>query len=224
MPDPNEPTTTTDASPAAIAEQPATAAPTFTAAQVADRERAAAQRAHDAAMAESRRIFEGKQRPASTSNAAQQPAATAPAPTDGGDFGRVRTYERSLARYDFTDDALAMLDERFATEKPADVGAFVAKMATAFRVPQRGATTTTPTTTPATQATAPAVATAANAQPVTGTAAPSNPTTVITEDTPLINLTETDRQAWIKQHGWMKYTDRMRDEAMRNGTRLRVPR
>ena len=220
MPDPNEPAAPIEASPAALAEQPASVAPTFTAAQVADRERVAAQRAHDAAMAESRRIFEGKQRP-STPATTQQPAT--PTAPSADDFGRVRAYERSLGRYDFTDDALAMLDERFASEKPADVAAFVTRMATAFRVPPRGGTTTPTTITPATQAPAP-VANAANASPVTGTAAPSNPTTVITDDTPLINLSETQRQDWIKQHGWLKYTDRMRDESMRGGTRLRVPR
>lgn len=200
------------ASPAAPAEQPAPTVQTFTADQVAEREQAAARKAHDAAMAEARRVFEGKQKPASTAQTTQAPP---PAPTTA--TGSTRAYERAIAAYDFPEEAMALLDEEFDRVKPADPRAFVEQRATAFRVPKRGATPTTATSTPATALSAPVVAPAG--QPVTSNGAPTSSTTV-TADTPLIQMSEADRVAFIRQHGDVAYTDRFKREARERNARV----
>lgn len=219
-----EPTTPPAASPAAPAEQPAAPAPMFTAEQVVERERAAAQKAHDAAMAEARRLFEGKQRatsqpPPAQQQPAQQPAAPAPAATSALDIARVVQFTTEAAQHGIPAKGIELLASRLDVERPTDVRAWVAEQADAY-----GWRKPTPTTTTATAPAATVTPAAANAQPVTGTAAPSNPTTVVTEDTPLINLTEQQRQDWIKQHGWMKYTERFTREAVRDQTKFRLPR
>lgn len=208
---------------AAAQQSPANGTPAITPdiqALIDARVRDAEERARNATWKQARESLGKKKAGASESaqQPAQQPTATthAPAPS-GDDFGRVRAYERTLARYDFTDDALAMLDERFASEKPADVSAWVGRMANAFRVPQRGATTTATSTTSIAAQSAAVVAPAG--PPVTGNAAPSNATTV-TADTPLAQMSEADRQAFIKQHGIVAYTDRFKTEARERGTRI----
>lgn len=217
MTDPNAPANPDPAaSPAAPAPQPA-APVTFTAEQVADRERAAAQRAHDAAMAEARRVFEGKQRPGSTATPATQDTQPVPSTVTG----KVRAYERAIAAFDFPDEALALIDEEFDRVKPTDPRAWVEQRAAAFRVPKRGAATPTPTITAPTAAT-PSAPTAPQpaGHPVTASGAPPASTVVITPDTPIMSMSKSDQDSLLKQLGPAKFVDRMKREARERNVRV----
>ena len=219
---PDEPATEIAGTPsAASAPQPpatstATPAPVFTQAQVDTMLAEARTQAHNAGAAATRRALEGRNgtsTPAQTTPATQQPA-TAPIST-----AIDRAYTRATAGYEFDDAALALLDEEFDRTRPPDPVEWVSKRATAFKVPKRGGTATTPTTsTPATAQPASVVAPAG--PPVTGNGAPSSPTRV-TSDTPLTQMSEADRIAFIRQHGDVAYTDRFKAEARERG--LRVP-
>lgn len=203
---------------AAPAQQPAASAlespevKAFVAAEV--------ERARNATWKQARETI-GKKSNGTTTTAQQQPEpAQTTQPTAGDvDFARNRVYERTLARFDISDEAMAILDEDFARAKPADVGSWVTQRLTAFGAKQRGATTNPPTTsTPATAAqTAPVVVHAG--PPVTSSGAPISSTTV-TADTPLIQMSEADRVSFIRQHGDVAYTDRFKKEARERGSRI----
>lgn len=218
----NEQQTPPAASQAAPAEQPATAAPMFTTEQVAEREQRAAQKAHDAAMAEARRVFQGKQKAESNQpqQPATQPANTAPAATTALDIARVVQFTTEAAQHGIPAKGIELLATRLDAERPTDVRAWVAEQADAYgwRKP-----TTAPTPTVAPNAAQP-VTTASNATPVTGNGAPSNPTATLTDDVPLLNRSEQQRQDYLRQHGYVKFTDRLREESLRNNARLRLPR
>lgn len=224
MPELDNQQTQPAASTAALAEQPANVAPMFTADQVVERERVAAQRAHDAAMAEARRVFEGKQRnsspPAATQQPATQSAAPQPAATSVLDIARVVQFTTEATQIGIPPAGVEMLLSRLESERPSDVRAWVATQAESFGW-RKPAATNPATSTPATPASQPFAAPApTNAAPVTGNAAPTNPTTV-TADTPLISLPEATRLDMMRRD-LLGYTERFRAEAMRDKTRFRL--
>lgn len=139
------------ASPAAPAEQPA-APIMFTAEQVAERERVAAQKAHDAAEAAARRRYEERQKPASTPAATTTPQPNA-APSAGltiQDFTRFAAFTAVASEVGIPPAGVEMLMERVMAEKPTDVRAWTTAEATRFGwSKQPAAPTVNPTPGPA---------------------------------------------------------------------------
>lgn len=204
MPDPAPDTTVTAAPPAAPAEQPAPAPVTFTAEQVAERERVAAQKAHDAAMAEARRVFEGKQRPNSSTAPTPQPApipASAPAPSGMTfqDLVRYDAYKAAIGEHAVPPAGQQMLLGQFMAAAPADPAAWVREQVTAFGW-QKQATTTTP---PAT-VTAPTGTPAATTPQPAPAPTPGGPTTApasAISRRPLHEWTQAELDAYAAQNG-----------------------
>ena len=172
----------------------------------------------DAAYAEARRSFEGKSKPstAPVTQPAQQPVAqSAPSGMTPQDFLRIAGFTAAAQEHGIPARGVEMLLGDFMTAKPTDARAWVAEQATAFGWSRP----TTPTSTNPASAAAPAQA-AAN-PPVTGNAAPSSAGRV-TDDVPLIDRSPSDQDAFLRQHGFVKYTDRLLDESRANGTRLKL--
>lgn len=180
----------------------------------------AEERARNATWKQARETL-GKKNGGTPSNATEATSAPQPTQPAGDDFARTRTYERTLAKFDLTDEAMALLDEDFARAKPADVAQWVTSRLTAFGARPRGATPT-PTPTPSTQTTPPpAPVTPPSGPPVTANGAPSNPARV-TDDVPLINRSAADQQAYIAQHGPIAFANRVAEEAQKHNVRFRM--
>jgi hypothetical protein len=198
--------------PAAPATQPTTSAPTFTQADID----AAKQQAYNAGAAEVRRALEGKQK----QPAAQQPPkpeanTAAPSVDVRTEITRIRSFERAAGAFGLSAEALEILETDFHTANPPDPAAWVQTRAKAFGWKAPGQ----PSTPPATAATTATPPSAPQGAPVTSTAAPAS-TTVVTDDTPIIRLSEADRGALLKRIGIKAYTDRMFSEFRASGTRV----
>lgn len=134
-----DPTSTTPTPPpdpsAAPAPQPAATPQTFTAEQVAERERVAAQKAHDAAEAAARKRYEERDRQR-TSTPAPQPTPTPAASSGGGltfkDLARFNAFNAATAEHGVPPAGAELLLERFETAKPGDVTTWVAEEAKRF--------------------------------------------------------------------------------------------
>jgi hypothetical protein len=206
LPENPPPATTPSAAPA---QQPTAAASPLdlpeVKAAIAAAETKAAEHARNATWKQARETIERKS--AGKTPNAELPASAPPATATAPAIGSSRAYERAVAAFDFSDEALTLLDADFDRERPADPRAFVEARATAFRTPRRGtATPPTPNTTPAPAASATAAAPTA-AAPVTGNGAPASVSTV-TADTPILSMSVSDRVALQAKIGPAKYTER----------------
>lgn len=163
------------------------------------------------------RIARERQKPAETArpNAQTQPSTTqpsthtpapsaAPATFDAEAFGDV------LSEFPFDREQRAEIRNAAKRENPSDMDGFVAKWARMFGKQKAGggtsstpATQTAPGSTPAPQAPA--------GPPVTGGGPPANPTNV-TDDTPLLRMSNADREALRQRIGDAEYVKRMREQ------------
>ncbi|MBK7823411.1 MAG: hypothetical protein IPJ61_20710 [Tessaracoccus sp.] len=213
MPDDNA---TSDQTPpmqsAAPAPQPA---PAITQADLDRAVAAAAQKAHDAAWAESRRLRDAASKP---------PAAPAPQPRT--DTTEPQAHADPLAilklRDDF-DDATAdlqlaspqrrFLREQVMATRPPDVAAFVRGFVDVWgSKPAAPAATTTNVTNPAP---------ASPAHPATAMLGTTPPVTV-TSDTPLTSLGKTDLDAAIRRLGPHEFSKRWMSELASSGKRIPI--
>lgn len=202
--------------PAAPAPQPdGTGTPAITPeiqALIDARAQDAATKAHNAAWKQAREKYEkpasgGQQPPPPKPN--EQPAHPPQnvAEVVRAETNRIRSFERAVGQYGLDDNAIAMLEEDLNAANPSDPAEWVHKRAKAFGWKAGGSPT------PATPAPAntPAPQTAPKGAPVTGGGAPANPTT-ITDDTPILRMSDADRIALANRIGVVAYVDRMRKE------------
>lgn len=197
---------------AATPPAPATPAspPTFTAEQLTYIEGEKA-KAANAAAAAARRAEQGK-KPAG-GEPAPQPRTESPAPaSDAIAILKLRDdFDDAISDLTLTGAQKKFMREHIMEKRPADVAGYVRTFADTLGLGK--------STTPAPAATTAAPTSAPQGAPVTSTAAPANPTTV-TDDTPLLRLSDGDRQALLKRIGIKAYTDRMFSEFRANGTRV----
>lgn len=132
------------------------------------------------------------------------------------EINRIRSFERAVGQYGLEADAIAMLEEDLNAANPSDPADWVHKRAKAFGWKASGGTSTPAT--PATPAAMAAPQITPKGAPVTGGGAPSNPTT-ITDDTPILRMSNSDQLALRQRIGDVAFVDRMRKE-FRN-TRVR---
>jgi hypothetical protein len=167
--------------------------------------------------AETRRAMEGKVR-AQAPNATQaQPAAPQPSapPASAVDHMALRAFDRSLGKFDLTDDAMAVVEEDFARANPPDPVAWVAARANAYGWRPRGAQATATTT----NVTNPAPASPAHpATAMLGT----TPPVAVTSDTPLTSLGKTDLDAAIRRLGPHEFSRRWMSELASSGKRIPI--
>ncbi len=161
--------------------------------------------------------------PARTTNAqtqapqqTTQPQQTASSVTYDAD-----AFNDALSEFPFDKEQRATVRDAARRENPSDVDAFVAKWGRMFgkQPGQTSAVATTTTTQAAATTTAPK--TAPQGAPVTAGGAPANPTTVVTDDTPILRMSESDRVALMNRIGRDKYVDRMRQEFRTSNVRVR---
>lgn len=220
----SNPNTDTAHSPAAPAPQPSNGSPQVTPeiqALIDAAKAEAAQQAKNAAWAEARRAFEGKskanggqQQPAHPSTQTQQPAGNGADPAQV--YMRLRTFDRAVDKYGLTDSARAILEGDFNAANPQDPAAWVSQRAEAFGWKAAGAAT------PATPAPdVPAPKTAPQGPPVTGSGAPANPNTTITDDTPILRMSDADKVALRRRIGDVAFVERMRKEFKENNVRVK---
>lgn len=198
---------------------PATpAAPSFTPDQLAwiEAERTASRNAGAAA---ARRAVEGRQ-PARAGEQQAQPS-TPPAPPAAtqnvdvrAEINRIRAFERAAGGYGLSPDALAVLEDDFNTANPSDPAEWVSKRAKAFG--WKSPTNTSNQAPGSTPAAAPAAP-----QPTPGSAPPS---TVVTEDTRLMDMSEADRNAFVARHGVHKFKARFLAEMRADPRRFSLRR
>jgi hypothetical protein len=167
--------------------------------------------------AETRRALEGKikgQGPNATQHQQSAPQPSAP-PAVAVDHMALRAFDRSLGKFDLTDDAMAVVEEDFARANPPDPVAWVTARASAYGWRPRGATTATTTTTPAT---APATTPA----PMPGSTPPATP--VVTNDTPIMSLYRADPSQVARLQadlGAKKFVERLQAEWRATGLRVK---
>lgn len=203
--------------PAALAQQPA--ANPLELPEVKAAIAAAAEHARNATWKQARETVKSKSN--GTAPSTEPPPAPQPAAPAANDVTAI------LALRDAFDDVVgdmpikssqrSLVREAVMRDRPPIVAEYVARFAerAGWSAPT---TPTAPTSTPSAAPSAPA---APAAHPVTASAAPSSPVTV-TDDVPLIQRSEADRQAFLKTHGIVAYTNRMRDEVRNNGARIRL--
>lgn len=180
-------------------------------------------RASNAAAAAARRAEQSRhgnrgepQQQPQPSNQAQQPQGNAADPAQV--YMRLRTFDRAADKYGLSDAARAILEGDFNTANPQDPVGWVTQRAEAFGWKAAGPAT------PATPAPeTPAAKTAPQGAPVTSSGAPANPTTV-TDDTPILRMTEGDRIALRRRIGDAAYVERMRKEFREGNVRVRFGR
>lgn len=221
MADEAPPNTDTTTQTAAATQSPSATSSGFSQADID----AAAQRAHNAAWAEARRKYEapktpsGGQPPATKQDTVttQQPQAV----DVRAEVARIRSFERAAGGFGLSPAALELLEQDFNTANPQDPAAWVTQRATAFGWKQAGSATPA-TATSATETPAPKIT--PHGPPVTGSGAPANSTTVVTDDTPILRMSEADRIALRKRIGDGPYVDRMRKEFRQGNVRVKFGR
>ena len=155
----------------------------------------------------------------------EKPTGETPAPQGGSqpltaaDVERISERASELGRglAGLSDEQAAIMRRLFKADAPDDVTAWVKTTRTALGF-DKGAGGGGPTSTPA----APAAAAGAAAN---GSGAPKSDRggqagTVLTDDTPVIDMSDEDRAAWIKKNGLGKYYQRVQQEL--KGRRLRI--
>jgi|GEM_PF-2515611 len=169
----------------------------------------AAQQAKNATWAEARRTFEGKQKQAGQSQ--QPPRADnpqhPPATDVRAEVARIRSFERAASRYGLSEAAVEILEADFNATNPPDPAAWVSQRAEAFGWKAGGGTST-----PAPSA-SPAVAPAATpAAPPQAMPAGAPPSRVITQDTRLVDMTPSERDAYVGRNGATAFWNKLRSE------------
>lgn len=131
------------------------------------------------------------------------------------------TFNDVLSEFPFDREQRATIRDAARRENPTDIDGFVARWGRMFgKQPGRAAATTT-TTTQAAAETTTAPKTTPQGPPVTGSGAPANPTHVVTEDTPILRMSESDRVALLKRIGNAAYVERFRKELRSNNVRVK---
>lgn len=167
--------------------------------------------------AETRRAMEGKVRAQGPNAPQHQPAAPQPSapPAVAVDHMALRAFDRSLGKFDLTDDAMAVVEEDFARANPPDPVAWVAARANAYGWRPRGAPAATITPSPA-------AAPATPPTPMPGSTPPATP--VLTNDTPIMSLLHADPSQVAKLSadlGAKKFVERMQAEWRATGLRVK---
>jgi hypothetical protein len=215
--------TSPPASQAAPAEQPAASAPpqpaaAFTADQVAQMVADAKRQAHDAAMAEARRVFEGKQKPASTP--APQPTPPTGAQPSGltfADLARFQAFNAAAAEIGIPPAGAEMLLTRWAEARPTDTRAWLAAEAAPFGWSKPASPSTPSAGTPATPASPSAPAVPATPTP---SGSPPAPSAGVYDPKPS-QMKPADVQAFIAKNGPKAWMALVRQELA--GTRVTPP-
>jgi hypothetical protein len=206
---PNNDMTATQAAPA---PQPGNGSPQITPeiqALIDAAKAEAAQQAKNAAWAEARRTFEAKQKP-SGAQPPQQQATKDTAAGNGQDALAIiklrDDFDDAVGDLSLTGAQKKFLREMVMEKRPDDVSGYVSNFV------QLSGWKAGTATTPATPASAPAAPQAPQGPPVTGSGAPANPTNVVTDDTPILRLSNEAREALRRRIGDAAYVDRMRKE------------
>jgi hypothetical protein len=171
------------------------------------------------------RLARANQRPAETARTSAQTTAattqsTQPQPSTTVTFD-ADAFNDALSEFPFDKEQRRVVRDAARRENPADMDSFVANWGRMFgKAP--GQTAAPPTTTPAAATTAPK--TTPQAPPVTGAGAPANSTTVVTDDTPILRMSEADRIALRRRIGDGPYVDRMRKEFRQGNVRVKFGR
>lgn len=153
---------------------------------------------------------------------AQSPAPSNPPQPNGAAqdpaqvYMRLRTFDRAVDKYELPPSARDIIEADFNKASPQDPAEWVQQRAEAFGWKARGSNPATPA--PETPA-----AKTPQGPPVTGSGAPANPTTV-TEDTPILRMSETDRVALMRRIGNAAYVERFRKELREGNVRVRFNR
>ena len=133
---------------------------------------------------------------------------------------QARAFDRATRRLDISDAALDRMERAFRAESPDNPAEWVKQYLADFGLDkqQQTAATSATTTTAAWAAAAGAAA--------SGTGAPTKSDrggqagTVLTDDTPVIDMSDADREAWIKKNGVAAYYRRAQQEL--KGRKLRI--
>jgi hypothetical protein len=207
---PNTDTTNTQAAPA---QQPGTGSPQITPeiqAMIDAAKAEAAQQAKNAAWAEARRTFEAKQKQ-SGAQAPQTQAPKADAPASSGQDAmaliKLRDdFDDAVGDLSLTGAQKKFLRDMVMEKRPDDVGGYVSNFVQLSGWKAAGSSNPA---TPAPESPAPKTH---SGPPVTGSGAPANPTNVVTDDTPILRLSEDARKALLNRIGPAAYVERMRKE------------
>jgi hypothetical protein len=139
-------------------------------------------------------------------NTAAPPQNTQPASVPAPAAYDAEALGDALAEFQFDKEQRAEIRAAARRDGISDVDAFVAKWARMFgKQPGSAATPATP----APESPAPKTH---SGPPVTGSGAPANPTNVVTDDTPILRLSEDARKALLNRIGPAAYVERMRKE------------
>lgn len=209
---------------AAPAPQPAaTGSPTITPdvqALIDAAARDAAQKAHNAAWKQARETFAAKgQKGGSPQPAPAEPAAPA-APDVSAEIARFRAFDRTLGRFALSDKARELTEREFLASKPSDPAAWLSERAEAYGWNLVGGGA------PAAPAAAPPAAPpvpqspARAGLPITDRAPPPPPA-VVTDDTPIMSMSATDREALRRKVGDLKFAERWLAES--RNVRIKPP-
>lgn len=169
--------------------------------------REAATKANNAAWKQAREKYEkpaggGGQAPPAKSETQSPPSSP---PVDvRAELNRIRSFERAAGQFGLSAEALEILEGDFNTANPQDPGAWVKQRAAAFGWKAAGSN-------PAPSAPATPAPKAHQGPPVTGSGAPANPTTV-TDDTPILRMSNEARESLRRTIGDAAYVERMRKE------------
>lgn len=190
-------------------QSPASTIPPDIEALIAER----VKKATDAVWAESRRKYQEKSKPKETESVPQV------APPQQADFAaeitRHTAFTRAMSKFDLSDTAFNLVHEEFARAKPENPHDWVAQRAGAFGWKPIGSSHT-PQTQP---------------QQVTEKVAPTAPPPVMpgssmpaprsgTEDMPILDMSETDREALVKKLGYTKFRERFYSELRNHNVRF----
>lgn len=170
----------------------------------------AAKRAHDAGAAAARRAIEQRQK----SNVTRTDAAPANGPTVdiAAMLARQTAFTRAVGRYELSDEAFDLVQEEFGRSGDDDVAGWVTRRATAFGWRSTGRQATQQPS----GVTAGHTAANGSVAPMLGTSPPAR---VVTEDTPIIDMSIADRIALRNQIGVFRFASRLKSE-QRNDPRL----
>lgn len=214
--------------PAAAPAQPATPAPaplTVDAMLTAMDDQAM----RDRFFAEMRRSgrIKGAAKPAGTETTTPEPAPAPKAPdtemVSRADLARERAFNRSIAVHGqgLTERQLARMERSFESEKPGDVGEWVAGYIADLGLKPTVAATTVTTLAPQPQNPPAAPAPTPAPQPqVTNVGAPAAPNSPL-ENRNLMKLTADETAALIKQHGAAKVLQMVREQMRGTGFRTK---
>lgn len=213
MADEQNPNTDTTTTPTAPATQSGTPAPSLTQADVD----AAVKRATDAAWAEARRTFEGKQKPTGGQPPPTPPAAAPPqAPDVSSEYARHRAFDRTIGKFELSEKAQELVEREFASSKTPDPIAWLNERAEAYGWKRLGAT---PAPAPAGQPATPPPA-VLSGPPVTSRGTPP-PAAAPTDDTPILSMSHADREALRVKIGDVAFADRHLKELVARNTKVR---